>query len=124
MLLHLIFRLQCSPGTYPLWLTHVQLVSLCCCNLHSSKSPALPKLVTDSEREFTDLKMALDNLLNPHTELSEHYKYRVLMEQLILKKAKLITQACWHYPTQPLWQPCNISIDNLTSWHKSKSQLC
>ncbi|KAL1268380.1 hypothetical protein QQF64_033743 [Cirrhinus molitorella] len=39
--------------------------------------PALPKLVNDSKREFTDLKMALDNLLNPHTELTEHYKYRV-----------------------------------------------
>ncbi|XP_026112361.1 uncharacterized protein LOC113091129 [Carassius auratus] len=60
--------------------------------------PALPKLVNDSEREFTDLKMALDNLLNPHTELTEHYKYRVLMEQLVLEEARLIAQACRHHP--------------------------
>ncbi|XP_065102634.1 uncharacterized protein [Paramisgurnus dabryanus] len=59
--------------------------------------PALPKLVNDSEREFTDLKMALDNLLNPRTELTEHYKYRVLMEQLVLEEAKLIAQACRHH---------------------------
>ncbi|KAI2646026.1 hypothetical protein H4Q32_024548 [Labeo rohita] len=61
--------------------------------------PALPKLINDSEREFTDLKMALDNLLNPHTELTEHYKYRVLMEQLVLEEARLIAQACRHHPT-------------------------
>ncbi|XP_048056054.1 uncharacterized protein LOC125274030 [Megalobrama amblycephala] len=60
--------------------------------------PTLPKLVNDSEREFTDLKMALDNLLNPHTELTEHYKYRVLMEQLVLEEARLIVQACRHHP--------------------------
>lgn len=60
--------------------------------------PSLPKLVNDSEREFTDLKIALDNLLNPHTELTEHYKYRVLMEQLVLDEAKLIAQACRHHP--------------------------
>ncbi len=59
--------------------------------------PALPKLVNDSEREFTDLKMALDNLLNPHTELTKHYKYRVLMEQLVLEEAMLIAQACRHH---------------------------
>ena len=58
---------------------------------------ALPKLTTDSEREFTDLKMALDNLLNPHTELTENYKFRVLMDHLILDKSRLIAQACRHY---------------------------
>lgn len=52
--------------------------------------PELPKLVHDSEREFADLKMALDHLLNPHTELSEHYKYCMLMEHLVLDEAKLI----------------------------------
>lgn len=59
--------------------------------------PALPKLINDSEREFTDLKMALDHLLNPHAELSEHYKYRVLMEQLVLEEARLIAQSCRHH---------------------------
>ena len=52
--------------------------------------PALPNLVNDSEREFPDLKMALDYLLNSHAELSEHYKYRVLMEHLKIDKDKLI----------------------------------
>lgn len=37
--------------------------------------PSLPKLVNDNEREFTDLKITLDNLLNPHTELTDHHKY-------------------------------------------------
>lgn len=41
--------------------------------------------------------MTLDYLLNPHIELSEHYKHRVLMEHLILDEAKLIAQACRHY---------------------------
>nr|XP_061828893.1 uncharacterized protein LOC133614723 [Nerophis lumbriciformis] len=59
--------------------------------------PELPKLVHDSEREFADLKMALDHLLNPQTELSEHYKYRVLMEHLVLDEAKLIAQSHRHY---------------------------
>ena len=52
--------------------------------------PALPNLVNDSEREFPDLKMALDYLLNSHAELSEHYKYRVLMDHLKLDEAILI----------------------------------
>lgn len=59
--------------------------------------PKLPKLVHDSEREFTDLKMALDYLLSPHTELSEYYKYRVLMEHLELEEARLIAQSCCYY---------------------------
>ncbi|XP_028461679.1 uncharacterized protein LOC114573602 [Perca flavescens] len=58
---------------------------------------ALPKLRNNSEREFTDVKMALDHLLNPHAELSEHYKYRVLMEQLVLEEARLIAHACRHH---------------------------
>lgn len=58
--------------------------------------PALPKPMTDSEREFTDLKMALDHLLYPHAELSEHYKYRDLMEQLVLEEARLIAQSFRH----------------------------
>lgn len=60
--------------------------------------PTLHKLVNDSEREFTDLKMGLDNIPNPDTEVTEHYKYRVLMEQLVWEEAKLIAQACQHNP--------------------------
>lgn len=36
--------------------------------------------------------MALD-----HTELSEHYKYRELMENLVLDEGRLIAQSCRHY---------------------------
>lgn len=52
--------------------------------------PSLPKLIIDSKRDFIDLKMALNNLLNPLLDLTEHYKYRVLMEQLVFDEAKLI----------------------------------
>ncbi|CAL8297294.1 unnamed protein product [Arctogadus glacialis] len=52
--------------------------------------PKLPNLVND-------------NLLSPHTEFSEHYKYCVLMEHLVLEEARLIAQSCRHYasPTPP-----------------------
>ncbi|TWW59240.1 hypothetical protein D4764_06G0007700 [Takifugu flavidus] len=53
----------------------------------ATRQHRLPKLEHDSEREFTDLKMALDYLLGPHPQLSEYYKYRVLMEQLVLEEA-------------------------------------
>ena len=65
--------------------------------------PSLPDLVSDSEREFAELKMALDSLLGPHAELSEHYKYHVLLEHLKLDEAQLIARACRHY-TQPYTQ--------------------
>ncbi len=58
---------------------------------------ALPKLVNDSEREFTDLKMALNYLQNAHAELSEHYKYWILMEQLVMEEARLIALSCCHH---------------------------
>lgn len=80
--------------------------------------PALPKLVNDSEREFTDLKMALDHLLNPHVELSEHYKYRVLMEQLVLEEARLIAQSCRHHA-----QPYTASMQALQREYGQPHQL-
>lgn len=80
--------------------------------------PELPKLLHDSEREFTDLKMALDHLLTPHTELSEHYKYRVLMERLVLDEAKLIAQSCRHYA-----QPYTAAMDALQRQYGQPHQL-
>lgn len=44
--------------------------------------------------------MALNHLLSSHIEYSEHYKYRVLMEHLILDESRLTAQSCKHY-TQP-----------------------
>lgn len=80
--------------------------------------PELPKLVHDSEREFTDLKMALDHLLDPHTELSEQYKYRVLMEHLVLDEAKLISQSCRHYA-----QPYTAAMEALQRQYGQPHQL-
>ncbi|KAK7881024.1 hypothetical protein WMY93_030613 [Mugilogobius chulae] len=80
--------------------------------------PELPKLVRDSEREFADLKMGLDHLLGPHTELSEHYKYRVLMDHLVLEEARLIAQSCRHYA-----QPYTAAIEALQRQYGQPHQL-
>lgn len=62
--------------------------------------------------------MALDHLLSPHIELSEHYKYRVLMEQLVLDEAKLIAQSCRHYA-----QPYAAAIQALQHQYEQPHQL-
>lgn len=80
--------------------------------------PKLPKLEHDSEREFTDLKMALDCLLSPHPELTEYYKYRVLMEHLILDEARMIAQSCRHYP-----QPYTAAMQALQRQYGQPHQL-
>ena len=80
--------------------------------------PELPKLVHDSEREFTDLKMALDHLLDPHTELLEQYKYRVLMEHLVLDEAKLIAQSCRYYA-----QPYTAAMEAIQRQYGQPHQL-
>ncbi|KAF0040561.1 hypothetical protein F2P81_006459 [Scophthalmus maximus] len=79
--------------------------------------PKLPKLL-HNESEFTDLKMALDHLLSDHTELSEHYKYRVLMEQLVLDEARLIAQSCRHYA-----QPYTAAMQALQRQYGQPHQL-
>ncbi|XP_049330100.1 uncharacterized protein LOC111189521 [Astyanax mexicanus] len=80
--------------------------------------PKLPKLEHDSEREFTDLKMALDCLLNPHPELTEYYKYRVLIEHLILDEARMIAQSCRHYA-----QPYTTAMQALQRQYGQPHQL-
>ncbi|TWW67283.1 hypothetical protein D4764_02G0003240 [Takifugu flavidus] len=80
--------------------------------------PRLPKLEHDSEREFTDLKMALDYLLGPHPQLSEYYKYRVLMEQLVLEEARLIAQSCRHHA-----QPYSAAMQALQQQYGQPHQL-
>ncbi len=40
------------------------------------------------EREFANMKLALDNLLEPYPELTEKYKYHVLLEHLKLPEAQ------------------------------------
>lgn len=60
--------------------------------------PQIPDFSTDSEREFSNLKLALDNLLEPHVELTEKYKYHVLLEHLKLPEAQMIGQSCRHHP--------------------------
>lgn len=65
-----------------------------------AKKPQIPDLTADSEREFANLKLALDNLLEPYPVLTEKYKYHVLLEHLKLPEAKHadIGQACRHDP--------------------------
>ncbi len=43
------------------------------------------------------MKLALDNLLEPYPELTEKYKYHVLLE-LTLPEAQMIGQSCRHHP--------------------------
>lgn len=40
---------------------------------------SLPLFESGKESDFALLKMALDNLMNSHPHLSEHYKYLVLL---------------------------------------------
>ncbi|XP_072769411.1 uncharacterized protein [Nerophis lumbriciformis] len=60
--------------------------------------PKIPDFTADSEREFANLKLALCNLLEPHPDLSENYKYHVLLEHLKLPEAQMIGQSCRHHP--------------------------
>lgn len=65
-------------------------------NLYGAPKPSIPDFAVDSERDFANLKLALDNLLDPHPELSEKYKYHVLLEHLKLPEAQMIGQSCRH----------------------------
>ena len=60
--------------------------------------PKIPDFTTDSEKEFANLKLALNNLLEPHSELTENYKYHMLLEHLKLPEAQMIGQSCRHKP--------------------------
>lgn len=66
--------------------------------LHAAPQPKIPDFVNDNEREFANLKLALDNLLEPHLELDEKYKYHILLEHLKLPEAQMIGQSCRHHP--------------------------
>ncbi|KAG1940909.1 mitochondrial import receptor subunit TOM70 [Pimephales promelas] len=66
--------------------------------LHAAPQPKIPDFVNDNEREFANLKLALDNLLEPHAELDEKYKYHILLEHLKLPEAQMIGQSCRHHP--------------------------
>ncbi|CAM4638688.1 unnamed protein product [Leuciscus chuanchicus] len=66
--------------------------------LHAVPQPKIPDFVNDNEREFANLKLALDNLLEPHAELDEKYKYHILLEHLKLPEAQMIGQSCRHHP--------------------------
>ncbi|XP_057679968.1 uncharacterized protein LOC130908509 isoform X2 [Corythoichthys intestinalis] len=67
-------------------------------SIYGVPKPKIPNFTTDSEKEFANLKLALDNLLEPHTELTEKYKYHVLLEHLQLPEAQMIGQSCRHDP--------------------------
>ncbi|KAK0139824.1 hypothetical protein N1851_023266 [Merluccius polli] len=67
-------------------------------SVYGVPKPKIPDFTTDSEREFANLKLALNNLLEPHPELTEKYKYHVLLEHLKLPEAQMIGQSCRHDP--------------------------
>ncbi|XP_073766348.1 uncharacterized protein [Danio rerio] len=66
--------------------------------LYSPPKPKIPDFTNDSERDFANMKLALDNLLEPYPELTEKYKYHVLLEHLKLPEAQMIGQSCRHHP--------------------------
>lgn len=67
-------------------------------SIYGVPKPKIPDFTTDSEKEFANLKLALDNLLEPYPELTEKYKYHVLLEHLKLPEAQMIGQSCRHDP--------------------------
>ncbi|KAL1276312.1 hypothetical protein QQF64_035935 [Cirrhinus molitorella] len=66
--------------------------------LYSPPKPKIPDCTSDSEREFANMKLALDNLLGPYPKLTEKSKYHVLLEHLKLPEAQMIGQSCQHHP--------------------------
>lgn len=89
--------------------------------LHAIPQPKIPDFVNDNEREFANLKLALDNLLEPHMELDEKYKYHILLEHLKLPEAQMIGQSFRHHP-----YPYSAAIHALqvqygqSLWHRVK----
>lgn len=60
--------------------------------------PALPHFSSERESDFALLKMALDNLLNTHSHLTEQFKYQILLDHLKLPSAYKLAQAYMHDP--------------------------
>lgn len=60
--------------------------------------PKLPFFESGKESDFALLKMALDNLMNSHPHLSEHYKYQVLLSQLKLQSALQLAKSYMYDP--------------------------
>lgn len=50
--------------------------------LYSPPKPKIPDFTSDNEREFANMKLALDNLLEPYPELTQKNKYHVRLEHL------------------------------------------
>lgn len=52
-------------------------------------------------RDFVMLKIALDNLINVHSHLTEHYKYQVLLDRLgVNTSTRRLAEAYIHDPRQ------------------------
>lgn len=60
--------------------------------------PMIPCFESGKESDFALLKMVLDNLLNSHLHLNEHYKYQVLLGHLKLQSALQLAKAYMHDP--------------------------
>ncbi|KAI4886256.1 hypothetical protein NFI96_006961 [Prochilodus magdalenae] len=81
---------RASPGT--------DLMELLIATSYGLPRPALPPFTSGKESDFALLKMALDNLLNSHTHLTEQFKYQVLLDHLKLPSAYKLAQAYMHDP--------------------------
>ncbi len=60
--------------------------------------PVIPSFESGCESDFALLKMALDNLMNNQQQLSEQYKYQVLLGHLKLPSAIQLAMAYMHDP--------------------------
>lgn len=59
--------------------------------IYRGPKPTIPQFVYDDPREFSRLKMALDNLLP--SDATEHFKYQILVDHLKLEDALLIADS-------------------------------
>ncbi|KAG1952188.1 hypothetical protein F2P79_010147, partial [Pimephales promelas] len=80
-----------SPWTYPGMETLIA-------TSYGIPKPTLPFFESGKESDFALLKMALDNLMNSHPHLSEHYKYQVLLGQLKLQSALQLAKSYMYDP--------------------------
>lgn len=68
-------------------------------NSHGIPKLTLPPFESGKESDFALLKMGLDNSMNNHPYLSEHYKYQVLLSQLKLPSALQLAKSYMYDPT-------------------------
>ncbi|XP_067660546.1 uncharacterized protein [Haliotis asinina] len=79
--------------------------------------PTLRLFNSEKEKDFAILKMALDNLVNVHTHLTEQYKYQLLLDRLG-GRAKRLAEAYMYAP-----QPYSEAFEALKNKYGQPRQL-